>query len=271
MKAPLLSICIPTFNRVLYLKDLVPALLHEIASATDRTGLKIELLVSNNASTDTTEDFLQSIRSPFYYHRKNDHNIGAEGNFFTCINSSSGEYVWLFGDDELIEVGGVEKLITQLVAEAPELIILDHVLNEPRLYPSYKSCLLNEMKQTLDFPLHHTLITANVFKKEIFDIPYAHTKLGLEYAQMFGLMRNSNTFKKIIVMGGIMRTHSKRAPFHSWPFALCVRQGIYLFYLANWTGVKRLYLQAFRTCMNLPVELLSRFIHRFFPSLIERR
>ncbi|MBR7037253.1 glycosyltransferase [bacterium] len=54
-KQPILSICIPTYNREVYLKRLVDSIISqkEFVDTDD-----IEIVISDNASTDSTKDMI---------------------------------------------------------------------------------------------------------------------------------------------------------------------------------------------------------------------
>ena len=271
MSHPLLSICIPTYNRVNFLKDLLPGLMREIISADQGNPEDVELLISDNASTDLTQDYIQSLNSKWVQYHRNEENIGAGRNYFKCIQRATGDYVWLFGDDELIIQGGIRKLLQVLRYEKPDLVILDGEDHVPSFYPDYSSCVRDmRIKKRNRFSLTHTLITANVFKIQLFDMPYACRRLGTDYPHMFGFMKKLTQKGTVAVLGLIMRERQQRAQFNKWPFALCVKQGFYLFCLARWTGLRFLYWQAIILCLNLPVEILSCFLHRFFPGKFGR-
>ena len=94
---PLVSICIPTFNSVGYLKE-------AIASALGQTYINIEILVFDNASTDGTESVVREIaaldrRVRYVRHSE---NVGMVRNFNACINGASGKYLkFVCSDDEI--------------------------------------------------------------------------------------------------------------------------------------------------------------------------
>jgi glycosyltransferase involved in cell wall biosynthesis len=96
-QAPLLSICIPTFNRAACLDNCLASL--ERATLTCRD--EIELTLSDNASTDRTADVVgaYALRFPIRY-IKNVTNIGGERNFLSSAGHAIAEYVWVFGDDD---------------------------------------------------------------------------------------------------------------------------------------------------------------------------
>jgi len=265
MRQPLLSICIPTFNRVTYLRELLPRFISELSALDEQSLPLIELLISNNASTDSTETYIKSLTIPRLRYYRNEQNIGGDPNFLACIERATGEYVWLFGDDDILLEHGIVRLLSSLSSHHPDLLILDDAEPTLRSYPTYKHCLIQEMQKQSLFPLLHTLITANVFKRRLFDLLFARRMLCMNYAHIFGLMRNIAHDGNVAVMGAVMTTRPQRAQFEKWPFALCVKQGIYLCCLAHWTGYRLLYRHGMRACMNLPMELASRIIHRFFP------
>lgn len=74
---PLVSICIPTYNRLSYLKKCVQS----VVSKPEFQNGKVEIAISDNASTDGTKEWCEKqvekykIRGNFIYHR-NDYNTG---------------------------------------------------------------------------------------------------------------------------------------------------------------------------------------------------
>ena len=94
---PLVSICIPTYNGEKYLKE-------ALDSALNQTYANIEIIVSDDGSTDTTIDIIteyvkdSSIPVKLYNHQSK--GIGANWN--NCVRKSNGEYIkFLFQDDVL--------------------------------------------------------------------------------------------------------------------------------------------------------------------------
>lgn len=116
LSKPLLSICIPTYNRADVLELLLGDLEVECAAYLDQ----IEVVVSDNASPDRTEAVVRNSALPVVYSR-NSENIGFAGNLLNATAKlASGEYVWIVGDDDLILPGGVARVIQSLLA-APDV------------------------------------------------------------------------------------------------------------------------------------------------------
>lgn len=107
---PDLTIAIPTFNRVDKLKQSLELVIKYSAE------YNIEILISDNASTDGTENCvrnIQKIHSNIKYY-KNSENLGFDGNFLNCFERASGEYIWLLSDDDILLLGGVESVLKAL-------------------------------------------------------------------------------------------------------------------------------------------------------------
>jgi abequosyltransferase len=104
-----LSICIPTFNRSKYIAELLDSIVEE-------NDPDLEIIISDDASTDDTKEvvgmFNGRIKSLKFIERPK--NIGIDANFLAVIGEASGEYAWLFGDDDKLEPGAIKKVLSAL-------------------------------------------------------------------------------------------------------------------------------------------------------------
>ena len=77
----------------------------------------VEILVSDNASTDDTRAFVQEMQKTYrnLRYRCNEKNIGTEANIHTAMRESRGEYVLVAGDDDYFVDGALLVLLTKLV------------------------------------------------------------------------------------------------------------------------------------------------------------
>jgi len=108
---PLLTFSIPTWNRAPFLAELLETLLPQFTGET-----RAELLISDNHSTDETEDVVQDFQArglPCRYVR-NAENIGSDANFLQCFQLAAGKYVWVFGDDDLLMPNALAQLLSLL-------------------------------------------------------------------------------------------------------------------------------------------------------------
>jgi abequosyltransferase len=109
MSRPTLSIVIPTYNR----SGLLEHLLHSINDDFDEWPADLELIVLDNASTDSTAEMLAAfaVRRPAISVRRNATNIGMDGNLAACFDAAAGTYFWQIGDDELLFRGSASWVL----------------------------------------------------------------------------------------------------------------------------------------------------------------
>ncbi|MDR1334355.1 MAG: glycosyltransferase [Holosporaceae bacterium] len=106
----LLSICIPTYNRQKFIGNSLQFLLND---ADAHIGKEVEILVSNNASTDGTDKIIGDIfsRSQRFSYFSQEENIGPMRNFCFLVENARAEYVWIVGDDDTLRPGIVEYIL----------------------------------------------------------------------------------------------------------------------------------------------------------------
>lgn len=92
--APLVSICIPTYNSG-------ATLAQTLASIVGQNYPRLEILVVDNASTDNTIEVALRFDDRRITIHRNPTNIGAEGNFNRCIALASGVYTAIYHADDL--------------------------------------------------------------------------------------------------------------------------------------------------------------------------
>ena len=102
MYEPKVTIAIPTYNRADdYLKQ-------TLKSALNQTYENIEIIVSDNCSTDNTEAVVNSFNDSRIRYFRQPKNIGANNNFNFCLKQAKGDYFLLLLDDDLIDHDFVE-------------------------------------------------------------------------------------------------------------------------------------------------------------------
>ncbi len=93
----LVSIGIPTYNRAnSYLKQ-------ALLSAVNQTYKNIEIIVSDNCSSDDTESVVKAFNDPRIRYYRQKENVGPLDNRNFCLKQSKGEYFVLLFDDDLID------------------------------------------------------------------------------------------------------------------------------------------------------------------------
>lgn len=111
---PLLTLAVPTFNRQDFLATFLASITPQLESEA-----RVELLISDNASPDGTAELVRRYEQdnlPIRYIR-NEANVGADRNILQCFEQASGKYVWICGDDDVIEPTGLGRVLAHLEAE----------------------------------------------------------------------------------------------------------------------------------------------------------
>ena len=118
---PLVSVGIPTYNRAESLKK-------TIASVINQTYSNLEIIISDNASTDSTqqvcEEFCQL--DPRITYIRQPKNFGANNNFKFVLDQAEGEYFMWLGDDDQISNNFVEECLLFLIQNSDFQLCCGH-------------------------------------------------------------------------------------------------------------------------------------------------
>ena len=114
---PRVSIGLPVYNGEAYLEAAVASLLAQ-------TYTNVEIILSDNCSTDSTPEICKALAQadPRIRYSRTDANIGAAGNFNRVARLATGDYFAWANHDDLWHPTYVEKAV-QALDEAPEAIL----------------------------------------------------------------------------------------------------------------------------------------------------
>jgi abequosyltransferase len=167
---PVLSICIPTYNRAGYLSKC----LNSICQQLEGISSDIELVISDNASVDETGQVVERFIADGFDIRyfRNQSNMGFDFNFRNCVRNANGKYVWLFGDDDIMLPQSLNKLIGLLKSDDYGVLYLNALSFDSE--ENLKFDTVNELEYTtynnaIDYysKVNYltTFITGNIFNK----------------------------------------------------------------------------------------------------------
>lgn len=109
---PMVTVAIPTFNRLELLK-------RAIASALTQNYKNLEIIISDNASSDGTPEYLRSLDDIRIKVVLGEQNLGMVANWDRCLANARGDYFLLMSDDDaLFEESAIEKLVSGFLGEA---------------------------------------------------------------------------------------------------------------------------------------------------------
>jgi|GEM_PF-1489300 len=121
MEKPIkLSIAIPTYNRSRFLQEALESIVAQLVEGVD-------IVVSDNGSSDDTLQVLETYKKNYPIHVCGfSANQGIDRNIVHVMENSQGEYLHLFGDDDLLMPGALAQILTELYCTAPTLMCLNH-------------------------------------------------------------------------------------------------------------------------------------------------
>jgi glycosyltransferase involved in cell wall biosynthesis len=110
-RVPVVSVCIPVYNTERFIAA-------AITSALSQTYRDFEIVIVDNASTDTTAQILAAFTDPRIRAFRNDENIGAAANFNRVISLARGRYLKVLCADDLLYPSCLERQVAIFEADA---------------------------------------------------------------------------------------------------------------------------------------------------------
>ena len=94
---PVLTIAIPIYNGERTIKNMLDILMPQCNE-------KIEVLVSDNCSTDSTPNIIKEYQNKWgnISYWCNETNLKTDRNCIKCLQKAKGKYTWLMSDDDII-------------------------------------------------------------------------------------------------------------------------------------------------------------------------
>lgn len=103
---PLVTIAVPTLNRLRYLKEAV-------GSALSQTYPNVEVLVSDDGGTEAVRSWCETTGAgePRFRYRRNARRLGLAGNWNAAADAARGEFICIIGDDDRLLPDFVSTLV----------------------------------------------------------------------------------------------------------------------------------------------------------------
>lgn len=121
MPEPLITIGVPTYNRVSLLR-------RAVESALEQDCGDLEVLIADNASTDGTEDYCRALagREPAVSYIRHPVNCGPTANFNTVLRHARGDYFLFLADDDWLDPSYSSRCLAWLRAHPDYAIAGGH-------------------------------------------------------------------------------------------------------------------------------------------------
>jgi len=112
---PKVSVLIPVYNGMPYIKEAVQSVLNQ-------EWKDLELIFSDNMSTDGTWEYIQKLAEEYNFVRcyRNERNLGMVGNWNRALEYARGEYIKVLPADDRLLPGCLEKQV-RILDQYPEV------------------------------------------------------------------------------------------------------------------------------------------------------
>jgi abequosyltransferase len=184
----ILSLCIPTYNRLPLLREALSAVIDQID---DKIAPIVEILISNNASTDGTELYVnEMIATNAHLQIKyfcNEENLGSDTNIYRLTKQAKGEWLYMLSDDDILLPGGLSKLL-ELIEKYPDFDAFslnsysfekDPCIGNNSVFDISEDIVLTKKDDCLMlFSTWLTFISAMAFRRKVIEKNDHHDKIG---------------------------------------------------------------------------------------------
>lgn len=104
-----LSICVPTYNRSVFLRSNLLSIYNQLDALND----SVEVIVSDNCSTDNIAEVVKPyLSNPNFVYHQQPENLGLVKNVLKIVNEyAKGEFCWIVGDDDFILPGALKNIL----------------------------------------------------------------------------------------------------------------------------------------------------------------
>ena len=122
---PTVTLCIPTYRRLNYLKEAV-------AAAQAQTLRDIEVLISDDGDSEELKQWAENAvrEDPRVRYRRNEKNLGLGGNWNECVTAARGQWVVIQGDDDRLLPSFCERLLQIAAPDSMVLFSNHYVIDE---------------------------------------------------------------------------------------------------------------------------------------------
>jgi len=108
----MISVCIATYNGEKYIKEQLRSILSQL-------GDKDEIIISDDRSTDSTVEIIESIgdlRIKIFLNDNHRHKLSLISNFENALMKASGDYIFLSDQDDIWEKNKVDVMLMYLLS-----------------------------------------------------------------------------------------------------------------------------------------------------------
>jgi len=154
---PILSICIPSYQKADWLQASLRGILNQLQHVPSGD---VEVIVSDNASTDATADVLKELEAEFNgalrYYRQSE-NIGQNNNYAFVLSQANGEFCWMIGNDDYLQSQALSHILKAIQAyPRVDFFYVSYFMFKPPGCPTHLDQLFKNMPLAEQLPQSYT-------------------------------------------------------------------------------------------------------------------
>lgn len=224
---PFISILMPTFNYAEFIKEAIDSVL-------EQDFINFELIISDNASTDNTEEIVSHYLSDDrVIYSRNSENLGMMANFIKLMSLVKGEYCAVLCSDDFFLSGHLNKLASVVESRPDVDLVYSNVfyvndkssINSVNEHFGLKDFnyigLRNEFSSILAYGLHikaqSSIVRTSLYQSYIASVDNNLMKgfTALDTDMFLDFSRSGKLFAFVNSVSSVHRKHDKQATGHS--------------------------------------------------------
>ncbi len=186
----LLTIAIHSHNKASFLQSALESIILE-----PEFGQEVDIVISDNSlNSDIKKLYNNKYIDNRFINRFNSREYKClDSNVNRAVHLSTGEYVWIFGDDDLIVPGVLSSLIPFLKDKVPDLVVLNsksfkgsNVIEQSRLPAGIKYMYLEDENDNflIDMAGYLTYVGGILVRKDLWKKYFDYNNIGTFFAHI---------------------------------------------------------------------------------------
>lgn len=177
----LLTIAIPTYKRAEQLRRCLTALAPQL---NEECWLHIADNASPQPASEIAEPILFNHQFSNYDLIRHPFNKGAHGNLFHCFETARSEWIWVLGDDDLPEVGAIDKILSKIRDDES---VCAHVFDVNEFIGDSSHDCFGKISNTINYLKSNALYCSSLISSGVYNVLAVRSvyPVGYQYSSSF--------------------------------------------------------------------------------------
>jgi glycosyltransferase involved in cell wall biosynthesis len=190
---PIVSICIPTYNRSMILKRTIKNLLKSASN-------DFEIIISDNGSEDNTEKIISSIIDSRIKYSNNGENLGITLNIIKALEAGSGLYCILMSDEDDFHIDELLDFLKDNIESEAKIVISSSGVE--------KTHIINQSFNKYKYFFFTNRAIGGIFLRDSIDFDDVYFQYNLSVHGFLNIYPHVYIANKLIEVGPILVTNT---------------------------------------------------------------